>query len=216
MNKPFCWFVKLTGVLPYLLLNRPKYYYEDKNVQSRRVKGPAIVMPNHHTIWDFATMMYAFPARNLRCLIAELIYEKGRFMSAVMKGLGAIRVNRDAHDFAFIEKSCEVLKKGGVIEVYPEARLAGPDEETPLPFKTSVTYLALASGVPLIPVVTNGGIWKKKRMRVLIGTPINVRALYDETLSERDNIEAITNLLRKKIIELNYELEARTKEKKKQ
>ncbi len=215
MSKVFCWFVKITGWLPFVSFNRPKYYYEDKTVQARKIKGKAIVMPNHHDIWDFATMMFAFPTRNLRCVVAEVMYEKGKAMRKLLNGLGSFRVNRDSLDFSFLEKACEALKKEEVIEFYPEARLPIEGEEKPLPFKTSIAYLALASNAPIIPVVTNGSYWRKKRIRILIGKPIDVQTLYEKDKSENENIELITNKLRKKIIELNDELEKRTKEKKK-
>ena len=35
----FNWFVKITGWLPYKILVRPKIYYEDKSVQSRKIKA---------------------------------------------------------------------------------------------------------------------------------------------------------------------------------
>ncbi len=214
MSKFFCWFVKITAWLPFVLTHRPKYYYEDKSVQARRIKGKAIVMPNHHDVWDFATMLFAFPSRNLHCVVAEVIYEKGKAMRGLLNGLGSIRADRDALDFSFLDKAEEVLQKGGVVEYYPEARLPVEGEEKPLPFKTSIAYLALASEAPILPVVTNGAYWSKKRLRVLIGKPIDVRTLYEEDKSEKENIELITEKLRNRIIELNDELEKRTKKKK--
>ncbi len=214
MSKAFCWFTKITGWLPYVLINRPKYYYEDKKVQSRKIRGKAIVMPNHHSVWDFGTMLFAFPSRNLHCLVAELIYDKGKVMHFFMKALGSIRVERNDLDFTFLDEANKVLQKKGVIEFYPEARLAAEGEEKPLPFKTSLAYLALLSGAPVIPVVTNGGIWKGKRMRVLIGKPIDVQPLCEKDKDERENIQLITDKLREKIIELNNELEKRTKAEK--
>ncbi len=215
MNKAVCCFVKATGWLPYILINRPRYYYEDKNVQGKKIKGGAMIVANHHSMWDFTAMMYAFPSRNLRCLVSELIYAKGKFVRGLLKGLGAIRVDRDLLNFSFIDQSCQILKNNGVIEIYPEARLPKDGEEKPLPFKTSVAYIAINSEAPIIPVVTNGGVWKGKRMRVLIGKPIQIESLLEKDKSEKENIEIITNKLRNKIIELNNELENRTKEEKK-
>ncbi len=210
MNKPFTVFVKVTGIVPYLVLMRPKIYYEDKSVQSRKIQGKAIVMPDHHEIWDVATMMHAFPFRNLRCIISELICSN-KAISLFVKGMGFIITDRANMDFSFLTKAEKVLKENGVIELYPEGRLPKEDEETPLPFKPSIAYLALNTGAPIIPVVSNGSFAKKERMRVLIGTPIDVRELYDDALNERENIENITNILRNKIKELKNELERQTK-----
>ncbi len=215
MNKFFCWFVKVTGWLPWVILRRPKYYYQDKKVQSRKIRGKAIVMPNHFSVWDFATILFAFPSRNLRCIVAEVMFNKNKTMAKFLKGLGAIKVDREGADFAFMDKSCKILDEGGVVEIYPESRLPKKDEETPLPFKDSVTYLALSTDAPIIPVVTNGNHSGKGRMRVLIGKPIDIKTLLDENLDEKQAIISATEKLRGIIIEMNDELKRKTEEEKK-
>ena len=211
----FCnWFVKITGVIPQFFLFRTKIYYEDKEKQSNIVHGKAIIFANHHSVFDVAVLLFVFWRRTLHCLVAELMYKKNVFLSFFLKSIGSIKVDRDTKDFSFIAKSCVILDKGGIIEIYPEARIPRPGEERPLPFKPSVAYIALMSGAPLIPVYTNGSYFQKERARVIIGTPIDARALYDETLSEKENLENISNHLRNKIIELSYELERQTKKEK--
>ncbi len=209
MNKPFAVFVKITGFLPYWAMTRTKFYYEDKSKQSRRLKGKAIVMPDHHQIWDVAVLMHTFPTRNLRCIISEVICSS-KPKTLFMKNMGYIVTDRANMDFTFLTRAEKVLDEGGVIEIYPEGRLPKSGEETPLEFKPSVTYLALQSGAPIIPVVTTGAFVKKERMRVMVGCPIDARELYDESLSERENIDNITNILRNKIKELKNELERQT------
>ena len=208
----FGWFVKLTGGLPYLIIYRPKYYYENKRIQSRRIKKGAIVISNHHSIWDFAVAMFTFPTRILRCAAAELLYEKNIFMTAFLKLLGTVRVDRDGHDFSFLSNFKKHLDKGRVVEIYPEARVPRPEESTPLEFKTSAVYLALHTGAPIIPICNNGKHFCKERMRVLIGTPIDVREMYDENLSERENIVNINASVRRKIIEFQEQIEKYEKE----
>ena len=210
----FQWFVKCTGGFAWWVVNRPKMYFEDKSVQKNRIKGSAILLSNHTSVLDVGTMLFTFWRRNPRCLVAELMYRKNPFMTFFLKGIGGIRVDRDSHDFSFVQKSCDILEKGGVIEIYPESRLPQAGEETPLPFKPSATYIALQSGAPVIPVYQNGKLFQKSRLRVMIGKPINVAALYDESLSEKENYENITNILRERIIKLGYELERKTQKEK--
>ena len=196
------WFVKITGWYLYLPIYRPKIHYEDKKVQGRRIKGKAIVCSNHTEVWDFAQILFLFPTRTLRCVVAELMYEKNFFMSTFLKATGSIKVDRNNHDFAWIEKCNKILDKGGVIELYPEARIPLPHEEKPQPFKPSAVYLALQSGAPIIPVYTDGNYFGKGRSHVVIGKPIDARELYDDKLSEQENLQIITDILRNKIIEL--------------
>ena len=208
------WFFKITGFLPQLFAFRTKVYYEDKKVQSRRIRGKAIVMPNHHSVMDVASMMFVFYGRALRCLTAELMYRKNIFMTLVLKLLGFIKVDRESHDFSFLNKAEAILRKGGVVEIYPEARLACPGEEKPLEFKPSVVALALSSGAPIIPVYHNGAIFSKERARVMIGKPIDIREWYDDSLTEGENIDMICKRLRGKVIELGNELERQREEEK--
>lgn len=212
----FSWFVKLTAYPVYWIVFRTKVYYQNKKVQSRRIKGKAIVISNHTSVWDFAMMLFLFPFRLLRCVVAEVIYTRFA-MKWFLPLFGAIKVDRNTQDYAFIAKSTKVLKKGGVIEIYPEGRI--PDRQNdvpPLPFKPSVVYIALESGAPIIPVYTNGKYFTKARARMIIGEPIDVRNLYDDALSEKENIEKISQYLREIIIQLGYELERQSNKKTKE
>ena len=205
MSRLLIGFVKVTGWPLQLLLFRTKITYRDRAVQSRRIKGPAIIVANHTSVWDFAILLFVFIGRILRTQMAELLFKKG-FMGPFLKGMGGIYVDRNAHDMGFVQKSLAILEKGGVLCVFPEARLPRPGEERPLPFQTSATYIALESGAPIIPVYTNGSYFRKKRARVRIGTPIDARALWRSDEDEKTNLERITGVIRQTVIELGEEL----------
>ena len=195
------WFVKITGWLPQKLCFRTKVYYEDKKAQSRRIKGPAIIVSNHTSVYDYAVFLFVFFSRTLRYQMAEILFRK-KGLGGFLRSLGGIEVNRETHDTSCMGKSASILQKGGVVGIFPESRLPKPDEAPPLEFKPGAALLALSLGVKIIPAYTDGCYFKKKRARVLIGKPIDVRELYDESLSERQNIDAITEKLRQKIIDL--------------
>lgn len=195
------WFVKITGWLPQKLCFRTKVYYEDKKAQSRRIKGPAIIVSNHTSVYDYAVFMFVFFSRTLRYQMAEILFRK-KGLGGFLRALGGIEVNRETHDASCMGKSASILQKGGVVGVFPESRLPKPDEAPPLEFKPGAALLALSTGVKIIPVYTDGCYFKKKRARVMIGKPVDVRALYDDSLSERQNIDVITQKLRQKIIDL--------------
>ncbi len=208
----FHWFVKITGFIPERLVFRTKVCYEDKAVQSRRIKGKAIVVCNHTSIFDFAALMFVFPTRTLRALAAEVLYVGRPVLGTLLKCFGMIRVDRDTKDFSFLDKCARILDKGGVVEIYPEARLPKPGEERPLPFKPSAVYLALETDTPIIPVYSTGKLFCKERNRVIIGKPLNLRELADESLTPAQNMEYLTEKLRGTVIELQKQLEARIQE----
>ena len=203
----FHWFVKITGWLAYWIVFCPKYYYEDKKRQSRRIRGSAIVISNHASVWDVAILLFAFPLRTLRCAVAELMYQKNALMSLFLRLFGAIRVDRTSRDLSFLSTCERILSGGGVVEIYPEARIPQKGEERPLAFKPSAVLLALRSGAPVIPVCHRSPYFGKGRTKVMIGAPIDVRELYDDTLSEKENIIKITEGIRRRIIEFETELQ---------
>lgn len=207
-------FTKITGWLPYAVCFRTKFHYEDKKVQGRRIKGAAIIISNHTSVYDFAVMLFVFPFRTLRYLMAEVLFEKkglGRFLRL----LGGIEVNRKSYDFAFLDKCKEIIDKKGVVGIFPEGRLPLEGEERPIPFAPSAAYLALMSGAPVIPVYTDGSYFKKKRAHVIIGKPIDVSSLVDSKLSEKENIEKVNDYFRLKIVELGNELQRQCRKKEK-
>ena len=202
------WFVKITGFPGEVIFYRKKIYYEDKKASNRKIKGGAIIISNHTDIYDYPLMMYTFPGRNLHVLVAEITYDMNSFMKWLLKGLGAIRVDRNNHDFAFMSQTTELLKKNKVVLIYPESRLPNEDEKDHLlEFKPSYIYSALESGAPIVPVYTNGIYGrqkklKKDRARVMVGKKIYVRDLYDSNKSEKENIESINAFVKNRILEL--------------
>ena len=198
------WFAKITGWPVQFLCFRTRVYYENAAC-SRRIKGPAIIISNHTSVFDYAVYLFVFFSRTLRFQMAEVLYRK-KLLGWFLRRMGGIYVDRDGFDFGFVTKSEEVLRGGGVVGIFPESRIPKPGEERPLEFKTSAAYIALRSDAPVIPVVTNGSYFSKKRARVMRGEPINVRDLSDPGLGEKEDLKNVSAKLRERIIELEKKL----------
>ncbi len=208
----FNWFTKLTAWPIQLVAFRTKIYYEERKVQGRHIKGPAIIVSNHTSVFDYAVYLFVFFTRTLRFQMAEVLFRK-KFLGPLLRMLGGIYVNRDTYDFSFVGKSQAILEKGGVVGVFPEARIPRPEEKRPLEFKPSAAYLAYLAHVPIIPIVTNGSYFNlKKRARVLIGKPIDIGIWWDGSRERRENLNDISGRLRKEIIRLTKELKKREEE----
>ena len=202
-------FVKITGFLPQMIVFRIKAYRSSASAAKRGLRGPAILISNHTSVWDFAMMLFLFPFRTLRYVMAELLFEKP-FLGWFLRRLGGIRVNRYGYDFAFLDKAERILEKGGVVGGFPEGRIPLPHEQRPLEFKPGMAYLALRCDVPVIPVFTNGKYFSLHRARVMLGEPMYARDYVDDSLSERENIVRVNAAFREKIMELEHELNERT------
>ena len=198
------WFAKITGWPVQFLCFRTRVYYENAAC-SRRIKGPAIIISNHTSVFDYAVYLFVFFSRTLRFQMAEVLYRK-KLLGWFLRRMGGIYVDRDGFDFGFVTKSADILRGGGVVGIFPESRIPKPGEERPLEFKTSAAYIALRSDAPVIPVVTNGSYFSKKRARVMIGEPINVRDLSDPGLGEKEDLKNVSAKLRERIIELEKKL----------
>lgn len=208
----FCALFKITGWLPQRVAFRTKVYYEDKSVQSRRIKGKAVIVSNHTSLFDYIALVFTFLFRTLRVQMAEVLYEK-KFLGFLLKMLGGIYVNRNTLNLSFISKSEDVLNKGGVVGIFPESRLPLKGEERPLPFKSSAAFIALSADAPVIPVYIDGRYFTRKRTRIIIGKPMNINDYIDDSLPKKENLINATNAMRDKIIELERMMnEKRTNE----
>lgn len=213
MNKVLTWFVKITGLpLQYFYFHK-KIYYEDKKHTNRKIKGGALIVSNHTSIYDYPLVMYTFFKRTIHTLVAEVIYEKGSFMSKFITALGAIKVDRKSYDFGFMYEMIDVLNANKVGLVFPESRLPTEKDEPGqlLEFKPSYVYLALQTGAPIIPVYTNGVYGKlkrkkKDRARIIIGKKFYINDLYDSNKTEKENIEFINEYIKNKIKNLGEQL----------
>ena len=222
MSSILNWFVKITGFPLEFFYFRKKIYYEDKKESNRKIKGSALIVSNHTDIYDYPLMMYTFLSRNLHVLVAEVTYDKNAFMKWFLKGLGAIRVDRNSHDFAFMSQVAKLLNKNKVVLIYPESRIPEENErDSLLEFKPSYIYSALESGAPIIPIYTNGVYGKLKKQkkdcaRVIIGKKIYLKDLYDKDKSEKENIAFMNDYVKNKIVSLKEQLDNQVnKEKRK-
>lgn len=206
----FNWFAKITGWPLQFICFRTKIYYEDKAVQSRRIRGKAIMISNHISVFDYPVAMFVFWSRTLRFQMSELVMKKP-VLGILLRMLGGIYVDRSAHDYGFMVKSEAILRKGGLVGICPEGRLPIKGEARPLEFKTGAAYLALQTDTPIIPIYTNGSYFQlKNRARVIIGTPILPSGIADPSLSDKENIALLTRVMREKIIDLGKMLDERT------
>ena len=194
--------IRITGYPVYRFRANPKFKYEDRKIQGRIIKGKAVIVSNHTTVWDFGFWLYALPLRAHRCIMADVLMHKNFFLSLFLRMNQGIIVSRRAQDLGFIKKCEKILNRGGVVQVFPEARLAKEGEERPLPFTPSFVLMALETKAPIIPLYTSGNYFGKGRTKAAIGKPIYVSELYDETKSRKENLLEIAQAVRQKVIEL--------------
>lgn len=206
-NHALIWFAKITGGLGALIFIKPKVYYENKEIQGRRLKGACILMSNHKSLLDFLLYELLFFFRDIRFLMAEVLFNKGKLFSWFLFGMGGIYVNRDSRDLSFLGECIDTLDKGQVVGFFPEGRL--PVKGEIHHFAPSISVLAVNTDVPIIPVYTDGRYGIFKRTSVMIGTPVYVKEIINSSNPSEAQIKEITDILENKINELGNELEKR-------
>lgn len=157
--------------------------------------GPIIVISNHASYADGVLLLLVCKrmGRPLRLLATGGLFRVPVFGS-ILRGLGFIRVDRGSiNAAAALRPATDALAAGEAVGLYPEGRITRDPQRWPERAKTGAVRLALASGAPIVPVAMSGttdlvdrkrnvrrllkNVVVRPRVRVKVGTPIDVRAL---------------------------------------
>lgn len=198
------WFVKVTGILPFLIWYKPHKYYEGG--KPKPLAGE-IIIANHTTLMDFAMMLYIYPFHIIRVLMGEVLFRTS-LCAWFMHQLKGIRVNRDAPENTDkLQEAIQTLENGGITGVFPEGRLnkCGQHFGQLLPFNPGAAYLALKTGAKVRPVYfrVQGGLFRSSQ--IMVGEPIDLRAMFGCS-TERENLMNATKYLKQKMEQLREEL----------
>ena len=187
-----------------------KTYYEDRKSQGRYVKKGALIISNHYNVLDYVCNVLLFFPRKLYVIFADF----GKWSRIGMKFFGGIPVDRSSYHMPFMDESVKLLKKGRIVQIYPEASIS--KDGSMLPFKPSYIYIALRAGVPIIPVIIDGNYGLFKRAHVIVGKAIDISdRVADPEHPTHEEIKNINTEIQEKCHELKRELERRVSGSKK-
>ena len=114
--------------------------------------GPFVIVANHSSVFDgFIVLSSVRP--KITFMSAAYLF-KMNFYGYILRGVGAIPVQRDGSDIALIKKSMRVLQAGGVLGIFPEGRIVS--EKDGFSAKAGAAYLAIKADVPIIPMAIKG------------------------------------------------------------
>lgn len=208
MKDLLLWLAKLTGAIPAMLFFKRRTVYADRRSQSRRIKGAAVIVSNHTSIFDYMVMLYLFPWRTLHYLTAELMFFN-KALAWLMSCLGAVRVDRKSGEMSFIGEAVSLLKRGRVVGIFPEAYVSRDGKIGE--FKPSAAYIALKSGAPVIPVYCSGGYGLFKRVDTAIGERIYLRDYCPADDPTPEELGRLSAMLRDRVRELERQVAAAKK-----
>lgn len=202
----FWWLCIITGYPYQLLLFKRRTFYEDKSVQSLKIKGGALIISNHYHFYDYMMNMFAVTPRKLNVVSSELGF-KNKLLAFGMRFFGGIQANRVTRSMRFMDTAAEVIRKGKLVQIFPEAKIT--DDGTIKPFKHSYIVIAHRANAPIIPIITDGNYGFSKRASIIVGKPIYVSDYIktDRRTPTREELEAVNEIIYSKVLSLRQELE---------
>lgn len=171
---------------------RIKRLTPDGTPYKTKLKGGAIITANHTSFTDPFIVGVTFWYRRMNLLVAEIVMGN-KLRSALLKGVGAIKIDRNATDLDAIKESIGVLKKGRLLAVFPQGGINREDKVDSI--KSGAVLLALQSGVPIVPMYIKPRAHWYNRQTVVIGKVIEPKNLCSKKIPATADIEKITHVL---------------------
>ncbi len=143
--------------------------------------GPAILIANHTCCIDHL-LIQSRARRVLGFVIARNMYELPVVHHFCVRA-GCIPVDRDGRDLRAMRAALRALEEGRVVPIFPEGRITPQGGRTLGPIRSGAAFLALRSGVPVIPAFVSGtpesadigpALRRRSRSRVIFGPPIDL------------------------------------------
>jgi 1-acyl-sn-glycerol-3-phosphate acyltransferase len=116
-------------------------------------EGPVILAPNHFSAMDHWFVGILLP-RQVRFMAKSQLF-KGPFLEFIMAHSGAFPVRRGQHDEQAITTALTILRRDGVLVIYPEGGRSRSGQ-IGASARPGVGRLALESAAPVVPVALSG------------------------------------------------------------
>lgn len=147
----FYWFLKIIAYIPFWLL------YPTKVKKFAKIpKGKCVFVVNHRSNIDPLIMVNMF-WREQHVIAKKELY-KNKLLSAILKGMKTIPIDRERVDLSTIKQSLTVLKKGKILTIFPEGT-RNKTNNVLGEIKEGAGLFAIKGDAPIVP------IWIKKKPR---------------------------------------------------
>lgn len=143
-------------------------------------KNENYILAGNHTKWLDPVMLVAIVKDEIHFLAKDSLF-KG-ITKPIVKGMGAIPVNRKIHDHQALENAIDALRKGAVIGIFPEGTINREKKGPTLPFKIGAVKMANTTNTKIIPFVITG---KYK----VFSSAITIEFLKPRTISNNLDVE---------------------------
>lgn len=177
---------------PLLVLYRMKRLTPDGKKYTAHIQGGAVLAVNHTSFSDPFLVGVVVWYRRLYFLAAEAVMQ-GTLRTWLLKGVGAIRIDRNCADIEAIRNSVNVLKKGHLLSIFPQGGITNDDRVTSV--KSGAVLIALQAGVPIIPMYICPKKHLLSRRVAIIGNPIDPKEHIQNKFPSTKDIEKVSQIL---------------------
>ena len=136
--------------------------------------------------------------RQIYYMSKKEVFQK-RFLGWLVTQLGAYPVDREGNDIKSVRHTLSLLKKGGVIGIFPEGTRSKDGEVHA--FHSGAAMFALRTGAALVPVGFCGTFKPFSKLVMIVGAPMDLSA-YMAQKADNDTIAEVTQCLRARVMEL--------------
>lgn len=180
---------------PLLFYYRMKKIYESKEAKKHHKKG-AMIISNHILYNDVMILQTAFWYRRLYSVAMKELF-KGKFFSWILRHLLIIPIDREKFSMESFRHITNLLKGGNTVMIFPEGHVSHSNDNPMASFKSGAVLMALQAGVKIIPTYHELRPHWWNRQKLVIGDPIDVKALMGDKM-DMNKIEEITKYLYEK------------------
>jgi len=174
-----------------------------KGVRHLFFRGSGIIVSNHWALTDPVLLAVVCP-RVIHFMAKKELFENKFADFFFQKLLFAFPVNRKSADMKSLRKSMEVLKAGHVFGIFPEGSRSATGELDTI--EKGAAFLALKTGAPIIPVYSDPNTFRKFRINMVVGEPMDAKAIAAQYVGKP--AEVVTEAIGDKLRELKLQLEA--------
>ena len=165
-------------------------------------RGKAIIVSNHWALTDPILLAIICP-RAIHFMAKRELFTTPvkRFF---MGSLFAFPVDREHADVASLKHAAAVLDEGRVFGIFPEGKRSITGELDDI--EKGAAFLALRCGAPIIPIYSDPNTFKRLRIRMLVGEPINASEIIESRKGKQ--LDMVTNAIANSLRGLRAEMEA--------
>lgn len=168
-----------------------------ENIQN---KGAYIICANHTSNWDAPILVSNLKRKVYVMAKAELF--KNKFIKWLGDKCCVFPVKRGMRDIESIKYSLKLLKDGEILVIFPEGTRKGLEKNGKA--QNGVAYMAIRTGVPVIPVGIQGEMKPFRKVKLNIGEPLDF-SQYKSNKPEKEILDKVSKEIMDNIIMLTNE-----------